>query len=148
MKVDEVRVAEFKKLAKDISLDSAKAQKLYDYYAGIQAKNAEAAAAEKAQQVEKQRAQVTSDKELGGANLDKTIQLARRGAMRFGGDGLIQKLHDAGLGDDIEVIRFLRNVGAASADDTVAGTTTAPNGKQEPSLESLLYRNTKFAQPQ
>lgn len=136
--VDEAQVKAFKATAHELGLDAAKAQKLVDLYSGMTAARAKADTTAWEAEQAKAVAAVKADPELGGKNLEASVKLAQRGADAFGnGKKLIAALDRAGLGNDVEVVRFLAAVGRSKADDTIAGTAGAA-GAEKPSEDSLL----------
>jgi hypothetical protein len=141
VQVDKAFLDGFKPLAKDLGLDSPKAQKFADFLVGYQKSAGEQQAKAQTAAVEQLKQKYTdaakADKEYGGANFDASVALARKALVRFGTPELQKALADHGMENHPELIRWAVRVGKAIAEDSVAGTqTTATGGK--PSAEEVL----------
>jgi len=79
---------------------------------------------------------VVNDKVLGGANLAKTAENARKVVTRFGNQEFIKLLNETGYGDHPEMVRFLSQVGAMMSDDSIV---TAKSHMAPRSAEELFY---------
>jgi hypothetical protein len=82
------------------------------------------------------REQVINDKTLGGENLDKTIESARRVVTKFGNEAFINMLKETGYGDNVEVVRFFSKIGSMMSDDTLV--TGNEFGGEKP-VEDYFY---------
>lgn len=82
------------------------------------------------------RDEVINDKTLGGANLAKTAESAKKAVSRFGTEGFIKILNETGLGDNIEFVRFLSNIGQMMSDDSLV---TAKSQMSQKSAEEVFY---------
>lgn len=122
-KPDEALVGKLKPLFKELGLDSAKAQKLVDAYAGHQgelSKNAE-------KDAEKQFADLKdgflkdlkADKELGGKNFDATIALTKKAIAKYGDPELTKLFETTGMGNHPAMVRFVAKVARDMAEDSV-----------------------------
>jgi hypothetical protein len=118
----EALLGEFVPLAKELGLDSAKAQKLIDLYAQQQTKQLEAEQKSWADEQRKHVEAITSDAEMGGTKLEATRKSAQL-ALRTFNPKLAARMEALGLGSDPEFIRFCSRVGVALGDDSVAGTS-------------------------
>lgn len=138
----------FKATAKELGLDSPKAQKLFDLYAGAQKAANEKAAADLDAQFKGWKDAAKGDKEFGGKEFDGSLKAARKALASYGTPELAKFLDETGLGDHPELIRAFVRVGKAMAEDSVAGTKAAPaNGAgDEAAFLKALYPNTKFPQ--
>jgi hypothetical protein len=139
IKVDDTLFSEFKTVAKELGLDSAKAQRLLDLQVRTAQdfdKKVDAAWEQtRTEWVEKAK----SDKEFGGANYDASIKSARLAVNKFGGAEFKKFLNDFGIGDHPELIRFMAHVGKAFGEDRTAGTTAAgTSAPQNPTQEDIL----------
>lgn len=126
VQVDEDLMGKFKPLAKEIGLDSAKAQKMLDLY--IEAQNGYSSKIDAAWNETKEgwRETVKKDPEIGGAKFNETVGIARKAIEKFGGPGLKQALNDLGIGNHPEIVRFAYKVGKMISEDSVAGITGSP----------------------
>jgi hypothetical protein len=134
---------QFKATAKELNLTQDQAQKVAELGAQMRQRDAEAIVAIRADWVN----QTKSDPELGGANLDATLGVARKAVDAYGSDSFKQFLNESGLGNHPEVVRFMAKVGKTVAEDRVVtgnGTTTAraPSTTTE-RLAGRLYGSDK-----
>lgn len=75
---------------------------------------------------------VVNDEKLGGSNLNKTVENARRVVERYGDDQFIEVLKETGYGDHPAVVKFLSNLGGLMADDSlVLPNAQEANPKQD-----------------
>lgn len=119
----------FKALAKDLGLDSAKAQKLFDTRLKEREALQEQLASGAKAQVAEWGAALKADAELGGAKFAESFEVAKRGLAKFGTPELKALLRDTGLGAHPEVVRAFFRAGKAISEDSSAG---ARNGAAEP----------------
>lgn len=124
--------------ANKFGLSGEGAQKLADGFTAYQ-QQVEAARVQEWEQTQKGWVEsLKSDKEFGGANFDKNARIANLALKRFDTGGDLGKwLQDTGFSNYPPLIRMLAAVGAADAEDTVAGTST-PDAKRAPTPEDLL----------
>lgn len=124
----------FKAKAKELGLDSAKAQGVLDFYASVQKEAADAFR----RQVDGWLEAVKQDKELGGAALKETQAHALRFMKEFATPELKEFLGVTGLGNHPEMVRLAARVGKRLAEDTVSGASG--NGAESPanSKEAFL----------
>lgn len=81
---------------------------------------------------------IRADKELGGAELESNVKVAKAALDKFGSDELKSLLRDTGLGMNPDMVRLLFRVGKSMQDDSfVDGDGVAP-GKAL-SVEDILY---------
>lgn len=127
----------FTELAAKLELPGEKAQAIADHYAALS--TAAAKAAEQAFETQQKtfRAAIESDKELGGANLEATKANCAKALKRFGSPEL-NELLEAGLGNHPGIVRLLSQIGKASSEDSVAGTTKSTTTNGELTEEQLL----------
>jgi hypothetical protein len=141
VQVDKALFDGFKPLAKEIGLDSAKAQKLADFLIGHQKSAGEAASKSQTDAVEQLSRKyidaAKSDKEYGGANFDASIAQARKALVRFGTPELQKALEEHGMANHPELIRWAVRVGKAIAEDSVAGTQTNQTGGKPTAADIL-----------
>lgn len=85
-------------------------------------------------------ADTKNDKEVGGDNYNKSVELAKRAAHRFGSKEFLQALNDTGFGNHPEVIRTFSRIGKLIADDEIVmGNEKVVNS--EKSLADVFYGN-------
>ncbi|MFJ1336765.1 hypothetical protein ACIKP7_01335 [Pseudomonas caricapapayae] len=127
---DEAALGEVTGVFKELGLTQEQAQKLVEY----DAKRMSSAASPEAQQaaaIEHRNAQVAqwegeikADKELGGANLDASIEVAQKALASFGSPELSAMLKQSGLGSHPEIVRFFHKVGKELSEGQLHRTTT------------------------
>lgn len=138
MKFEGISVApevagKFSALAGELGLDSAKAQKVADFFVAQQ-KEAYAAY----EKVEK--ANVEAVKTKYGADLEKNIGLARKAVEKFGGESLRSALNEAGVANHPAFVELFVQLGKALSEDTVAGGVTGspPAASGDAALKALF----------
>lgn len=137
--LDEALVGEFTPLAKELNLSQEGAQKLVDLYAKTQGA-AHKAVAEHWDNLNKEWVgKVNSDKEYGGADLDKNVAIAKKAIDTFGTPELKDALNLTGVGNHPEIVRFFYRVGKAISDDKFDTGTGKSNAAV--SAAKLLYPN-------
>lgn len=143
LRLDDAGLQGFKTLAKEAGLDGAKAQKFVDLYAGFEKSKVDAYAAQQKAWTEA----IKADKDIGGTNLDKSLELSRRALTKFGGEGLVTFLDQSGLGNHPALVRAFVAVGKAMAEDSVAGATPnasdAVSGDPMAALAAKLFPDMK-----
>lgn len=70
-------------------------------------------------ELEQWRKTVIEDKVMGGANLAKTAENAKKVVSRFGNSEFIKLLNETGYGDHPEIVRFLSTIGSVISDDSL-----------------------------
>lgn len=143
MKADEQLLAGFKGIAKDLGLKGEHAQKVVDLYAKhIQAR--EQADAQLAQKTSEDWANaVRNDKELGGANLDRTLATAAKAIDRYGGPALREFLDVTGFGNHPVLVKVFNAIGKELAEGSLGGAGTSgqpPAGTIDRSPEAQAKR--------
>lgn len=123
MQLDEKLAAEVEPILKELQLTQEQANKLTGVWASYQNQQREAWLG----QIKDWQGQVKADADLGGDKLDANLQLANETLNRFGATPeFIQFLSDFGLGSHPEMVRFVVNVGKATAEDRPGTTSGAP----------------------
>lgn len=118
MDLDTEAVAAFEPLARELNLSQEAAQKLVDIYASRMSALGSAQQAQALQQRQGWEAAVRSDKDLGGQNLESTLNAGKQALKQFGTPELVNLLNHTGLGSNPEFVRFCATVGKAMAEDT------------------------------
>lgn len=140
--VDKSRVEEISNLAREKGLSNEQAQDLLNREndAVVKYHNAQQDHVNKMREEWKQ--QVLQDKELGGDNLNKNVELAHRALKEFGSPALREQLETTGLGNHPELVRMLSRVGKIIGEDKIIQTGNSSSMGRK-SLEEVLYNNTK-----
>lgn len=120
-------VEAFKSVAKEIALDSAKAQKIVDAFIQAEKKVADALQAEWLETHRRWEKEVREDPEFGGPRFERNVNLANRALEQFGGQELIDFLREARLTNCPPLVRAFMRIGQALAPDSIAGAHGAPN---------------------
>lgn len=137
--IDQQVLDQFAEVAKELNLPQDQAQKLIDKVAPvIQARQVEQIAAVQAQWAEESRA----DKEFGGDNLEANIGTAKKALDTFGTPELRSLLHESGMGNHPEVIRFLVRTGKAISEDRLV-VGSAP-GQHQAGDAKRFYPNSNM----
>jgi len=90
-------------------------------------------------ELEEWRNEVINDPQLGGENLGRTVEGARRVVQRFGDEDLTNLLRDTGYGDNPAIVKFLYKISSVMSEDSlVLGGKGAPADKP---LEDYFYKN-------
>jgi len=136
---DEKIMGDFMKTAKEYNLPQDKAQKFVDMASGlaqtIMSKQAEAQAA----QITTWKQEITADKDFGGANLQKTLQMAHRGLEKYADPSLKQVISQTGWGSHPGLIKTFARIGQAMSEDTtVSGDGAAAKRSTRPASE-IIY---------
>lgn len=119
VEVDKAKLEQISPVFKKLDLSQKGAQELVDFYAKTvaetQSANAEAWKAVR----EGWKAELKTDKEIGGEKYDAQVGLAKKALAHFGTRELQDYLDTYGGGDNPEVVRFLARVGSIITEDTV-----------------------------
>ncbi len=139
--LDNSHVESVTAFAKENNLTNDKAQELLSKQEELISKYVEGEEAKIETEIEGWRQSVIDDKILGGDNLTKTTENARRVVKRFGGEDLIGILQDTGYGNHPAVVGFLSKLGSIMSDDTLV----VPNAieKKDVPAEDLFYGTQK-----
>lgn len=86
--------------------------------------------------------QISTDKELGGEGLQKSVELAKRVVHKYGSPELIQALDSTGLGNHPELVRMCSRIGKQMGEDSLIIPNTT-GGSAKKSLEELFYGSPK-----
>ncbi len=121
--VNAALVDEFKAIAKDVGLDSAKAQKVLDV--GLKMQEALVADMDKSLQ-EFKTASVNTLKQEWGTDFDKNVSAAQQALNAFGSSAVLEELN--GLENSPALMRMLAKVGRAMGGDTISVAGAQPAG--------------------
>lgn len=82
---------------------------------------------------------VKSDKEIGGENLPKSLEFAKRALTKFATPEFISELNETGFGDHPELVRAFARIGKLMGNDSlvIGGGSSAGDGKK--TIAQQLY---------
>lgn len=123
--------------AKEMKLTQTEAQAVLERESALLASYVDNQKQHLAQQQKEWVESVKVDKELGGDNFNKNIEMAKRVVDRYGTDSFKKALNDSGLGNHPELVRFVSRIGKAMSEDQLVLPGTSPAGKK--SLEDIFY---------
>lgn len=115
----------FKGVAKELKLDSAGAQKLFDLFV----ERATSEAAEEKKMVAGWEKSLREDKEFAGTKgelFDGNLRLAQKAVAKFVDEPTRQFLQTSGIGNHPGLVRAFQKMAKAIGEDTVAGTGATP----------------------
>jgi hypothetical protein len=139
VEADAVLLDEFKPIAKELGLDSAKSQRLVDLAVKMQNRWAEKSQEHWTRTNQKWMEEVKSDKDVGGANLQANLSAARNAIKHFGGDALRTAIDELGVGNHPVLFRAFAKIGKALAEDSVAGSSAAGGKSDEEAQLEQMY---------
>ncbi|MFA5943185.1 MAG: hypothetical protein WC876_01825 [Candidatus Thermoplasmatota archaeon] len=125
-------------LAKEVGLDSAKAQKVVDHFLAIDKARQEKQTAELDAVHADWKKQLRADKDFGGAAFEASRANALKAVSKYGDADLNSFLSGNAVGDHPGLFRMLARIGKAMAEDSVAGTSS--NGVKPPPEKTLAER--------
>ena len=82
-----------------------------------------------------------ADSEIGGDNLAKNCELAKRALDKFGSEALRDALNESGFGNHPEVVRVFSRIGKAMSEDQIVVPGTA-GAASEKTAEETFYGET------
>lgn len=141
--VDKGLLDSFVTFAKDHKIPVEAGQKFVDSVVAVAQKAAERSQTAVQETVTKWAEEARADKEIGGANFDKSVADAKKALAQFGSPDLTDMLNRSGLGNHKSVIAFMAKVGRAVAEDRLPGTRPESNQGERPPLEDALYPTMK-----
>ena len=120
---DDAVIGAFESVARDLNLTQGAAQQVLDKMGPV-------LAARQAEQIEAVRSawadSARADKEYGGDKLPENLAVAKKALEQFGSPELKTLLHESGLGNNPEVIRFMVRAGKAISEDKIISGKAAP----------------------
>jgi hypothetical protein len=90
---------------------------------------------------EKWLGEIAKDKEIGGDDYKKNIELSHRVMKRFGSERLVTELERTGLGNQPELVRLLTRIGRSMSEDTLI-IPGSNDGAKPKDAASVLYPTT------
>lgn len=139
--------------AKELGLEGERAQKYLDGLAAFDAERTKALDAALAKQDAKWADELHADPEIGGEKFAGAMKDAARALTRFGGkpaEGqkvtpLAALLHQAGLGNNLLVLKAFAAIGRAMGDDTISGTAKPAAQESQRKSDAELFYETPTA---
>lgn len=136
MEVDKTLLAEFLPVAKELGLTQGQAQKLVD----VQAKMVAARVDAWNSTLQQWQEAAKTDKEYGGDNWAKNVEIAQRALNTFGTPELKTALNKYGLGNHPEMIRLMVRIGnAVKEDGLVQPGNVAKNQAEDAQILRSMY---------
>lgn len=124
--------------AKEHGLSQDAAQALLDHESAVTAQREQAQIDHLKAQSEAWKAEVLSDKEMGGDKAAENVELAHRFAKTFWDDAFIDELEKTGLGNHPGLMKGFYRAGKAMAPDKIRGSGN-PAGSKKKATEDVLY---------
>lgn len=138
--LDEELGGKFKEFCASKNLSSEDAQALLDLQLQLREKESQAYQAEQGRWVE----QVRTDKEIGGANFDANLAVAKSALDAFGTPELKGLLKSTGFGNHPEVIRAFVKIGKAVGEDKLVVRTHETPQPAKTKDPVSMYSNSKM----
>lgn len=135
---DKKRIASY---TKEQGLSKDAAQKLIETQESAKAEYFNDLQTEHKQMVSKWADQVKTDKEIGGDNYNKNVELARRVIGRFASKELLESLDSTGFGNNPEVVRVFARIGRHMASDELIQSRSTSSGPR--TMEDVFYGGDK-----
>ena len=134
-KVNESMLKAFQEYAIENKLTVEEAQSMVDFYAKYVKEEDSVADKEWQEQNRQWAEEVRKDKEFGGKNLSATVADARRAIDVFGDEDVRAMLREAGMLNQLPMVKMLAKIGKASADEKVdfgksVGTSKGKSAEQ------------------
>ena len=139
MQLDETALAEATPLFKELGLTQEQGQKVIDLYAKQVQAGSQLQTDNFNQLMNDWRTDAKNDGDIGGDKFDENVKIAQSAVAKYGTPELKQLLEDHGVGNHVEVIRFMVRVGRTLNED-VPGSTGSAQSKAEDAV-SILYPN-------
>lgn len=152
LKLDDAQMKDFLPLAGELKLTTAQAQKLVEFSAKTAAAREKVTADTRDTAAKAAHEALKSDKDIGGANFDKSMALAGKALTAIGSPELNEalvsmRLEDGSmLGDSLVMAKVLVNLGKRLSEDSFAGGVNGGSKKtpaNDPTaLAKALYPNS------
>lgn len=128
------KIAEY---AKERGLSQEAAQKIVDLQAETLKAQRQTLAEEFKKTADGWRNTAQADKEIGGENFNRNVELAKRVVDRFGSEQFKKALNETGFGNHPELLRTFIRIGQRMGDDTLV-VPSATSTRSRP-IEDLFY---------
>jgi hypothetical protein len=139
--LDNSNVEDVVSFAKENNLTKDQAQQLLSKQEELLVKYAQSELDKYEAQLDAWREEVIKDPVMGGDNLKKTTENARRAVKAFGDDQFINLLNETGYGDNPEVVKFLSKIGALMEDDNLILPSAKAERQNKPMHEYFYGSN-------
>lgn len=137
--LDKSAIDEISKFAEENGLSKSQAQKIIEHQEKTVRDYTESAKARFNEQTEAWVNDIREDKELGGENFEKSVELASRVFKKYAEPEFVQALQESGWGNHPELVRVFTRIGKAMAnDEKVDGRQ---HGSQPKTYEEVFYGN-------
>lgn len=133
---DMERIASF---AKEQGLSKEAAQKLVDQESEAREAFFNDLQSQHKEMVQQWVSDIKGDKEIGGDNFNKSVELAKRAVDKFGTDKFKEDLDKSGYGNHPEVVRTFSRIGRFMASDELVRPGNQAGGDR--SMEDIFYGN-------
>lgn len=140
-KLDETTFAKFEPLARKYNLTNEDASAFAALHAEVISNVMKEIGEARASEVKGWAEATRNDPDIGGKNLDKSIELGEKALRKYGTESLFADLKSTGLANHPEFIRFCAKLGAAMSEDTHVQGGAANQTKTD--LAHQLYPNLK-----
>jgi hypothetical protein len=140
VELSEVQAGDIDALAKDLGLTQEQAQKLADYtikqsdgvedHYGVVLK----------EQSEAWKQETAKDETIGGPKLAENMGVVKLAMDKFATDGFREILRKSGLGNNVDVLKFMHAAGKAISEDTIVGGGN-PDTKKLSTAERIYGRD-------
>jgi hypothetical protein len=135
--IEEADVTVVSDLSRELDLTNEQAVKVAALVDGVVSRHFDQTVAELGKTTAEWRQKVESDPEIGGKNLDSTVQFAKAALAKFGNEGLMEVLNETGLGNNPEMVRFVANIGKAMEDDSFVSSAGGKAGEEKTQAKTL-----------
>lgn len=137
--LEKARLEEIVSFAKENKITPEAAQKILDGESQALARHAKAQSDAWEQQAETWVKEVENDKEIGGTDYKKNVELAHRVFKKFGSEKLGQELDRTSLGNHPELLRLAVRIGRAIGEDSFVTPPKGPGRGAERTAAEVLY---------
>lgn len=129
-------------LAKEQGLSPKQAQALVEKQAATLKAYSDKVVSDWTKQREAWSEAIKADKEIGGDQMPKSVELAKQVVSKFGSEDFRKALNETGFGNHPELVRIFARIGKMIGNDTLVRASTSPATSKKP-LEEVFYGGTK-----
>lgn len=138
--LEESEIEQLKSLAKEQGFSTEQAQKVLDMQNNIVSAYNQRIMDNFNNQVKSWGEEIKADKEIGGSNLAKSVELAKFAAKEFAGEEFLQELDQTGYGNHPKLFKMLVKVGMEMKAKEAILPQTQPS--EQRSLADIFYSNS------
>lgn len=140
MSIDDTVLADASQIFKDLGLTQDQSQKLVEFHASQVQAESQRQVDSFNQLMNEWQTQTRSDSDIGGDKLEENVGFARVALDKYGTPELSQLMEDHGVGNHLEIIRFMSLVGRSLREDGPAGAASSGSAvSQTNDRVSILY---------